>query len=131
MKYLVEARVKPDCVRELLAAIDLETLGQGSVAGGEYLRVMNQARLREDGTVCWIEVCFCANPLAEERPYWEEFFELERITDAHPRENCLDENGKDPHACMACDCTDSLQEEISGRGEPFVPAIRKRICKKP
>ena len=69
MRYLVTARVKPDQATALLQAIETERLGAGSIAGDEYLHNMAQARLVENGTVRWIEVCFCSSPLAEERPY--------------------------------------------------------------
>src|SRR5438045_2213636 len=70
MRYLVRARVKPGMEAALLSAIDGGTLGAGSVAGDEYLRNMTAARLCDDGTARWVEVCFCAEPLEEERPYW-------------------------------------------------------------
>jgi hypothetical protein len=38
MRYLVRARVKPGRETDLLQAIENQTLGQGSVAEGEYLR---------------------------------------------------------------------------------------------
>lgn len=37
MRYLVTARVRPGRETDLLAAIEKGTLGQGSVAGSEYL----------------------------------------------------------------------------------------------
>lgn len=45
MRYLVRARLKPGCERSLVHAIEDGTLGKGSVAGGEYLRNMHEARL--------------------------------------------------------------------------------------
>jgi hypothetical protein len=75
MRYLVRARVKPGCEAALLRAIEDGTLGRGSVAEGEYLRNMRGARLCDDGTARWVEVCFCTAPLDEERPYWEQYFE--------------------------------------------------------
>jgi glucose-6-phosphate 1-dehydrogenase len=33
---------------------------------------------RDDGRVQWVEVCYCATPLAEEREYWEPYFTLEK-----------------------------------------------------
>ncbi|MBV8173169.1 MAG: hypothetical protein JO151_01230 [Verrucomicrobia bacterium] len=48
---------------------------------------MEHARLDDDGTVSWVEVCFCPTPLAEERRYWEEYFELLSIKVAHSRRN--------------------------------------------
>ena len=93
MRYLVRARVKPGCEKALLQAIESETLGQGSVAEGEYLRNMTEARLCDDQTARWVEVCYCPTPLQEERPYWEQFFDLSKIQDAHDRRKCRDENG--------------------------------------
>jgi hypothetical protein len=37
---------------------------------------MKQARVNEMGVATWAETCFCDPPLAEERPYWEEYFDL-------------------------------------------------------
>src|SRR5690349_12181112 len=79
MRYLVTARVKPGRERGLLRAIERGTLGAGSVAGDEYLRNMQDARVRDDGSIRWVEVCFCGEPLEEERPFWEEYFELVRV----------------------------------------------------
>ena len=80
MRYLVRARIKPEKERALAAAIERGTLGAGSVAEGEYLRNMQEARLFSDGTARWVEVCYCNVPLEEERPYWEEFFDLVKST---------------------------------------------------
>ena len=65
----------------MLHAIERGTLGQGSVAEGEYLRNMSQARQLVGAEVRWVEVCYCPTPLEEERPYWEEFFELDKVQD--------------------------------------------------
>jgi hypothetical protein len=85
MRYLVRARVKPGREADLLQATEKEKLGHGSVAEGEYLRNMNEARLCDDQTVRWVEVCYCPTPLQEERPYWEEYFDLMKVQDAHDR----------------------------------------------
>src|SRR5690349_12517728 len=69
VRYLVTAKLKPGHAEPLARAIDDGTLGLGSVAGDEYLRNMEAARELEDGRVQWVEVCFCATPLAEEREY--------------------------------------------------------------
>ena len=111
---------------ELLKAIDQETLGQGSVAEGEYLRNMKDARLCEDKTARWVEICYCPTPLEEERPYWEEYFELTRIQDAHDRRKCRDDNGTESWACNGCDCTERLEEKLSTTGVPFLEALRGR-----
>ena len=119
MRYLVTARVKPGQEAALADAIRNETLGRGSVAGGEYLRNMACARQRDDGRVQWVETCFCAVPLDEERPYWEEYFELLSVKDAHSRSRCRHENGTEPWACSSCDCTARLEAHLQGQGKPF------------
>lgn len=127
MRYLVRARVKPGRESDLLRAIQNETLGQGSVAGGEYLRNMTDARLFDDQSARWVEVCFCPTPLQEERPYWEEYFDLTRVQDAHDRRKCRDQNGTDPWACNNCDCTAKLQKKLEATGAPFLRWLRSRF----
>ena len=119
MRYLVTARLKPSSAAALAEAIDEDTLGQGSIAGDEYVRNMEAARQHEDGRVQWVEVCFCPTPLAEERPYWEEFFDLERVQDAHARSRCRDLNGTEPWACGDCDCSARLEARIATKGSRF------------
>ena len=128
MRYLISARVKPGHEAKLLKAIEDGSLGAGSVASGEYLRNMSQARLCDDGTVRWVEVCFCDMPIQEERAYWEEFFELTRVQDAHSRERCRDINGQEPWACSGCDCTEQLERRMDGWGRPFLELLRA-ACK--
>jgi hypothetical protein len=124
MRYLVRARVKRGYEQSLLKAIEDGTLGRGSVAEGEYLRNMQQARLCQDDTARWVEVCYCPTPLQEERDYWEQYFELTRVQDAHDRRNCRDQNGSEPWACGDCDCTDRLERKLEASGEPFLESLR-------
>jgi hypothetical protein len=128
MRYLIRARANPGQQAVLLHAIDTATLGQGSVAGDEYLRNMDQARLLSDGTARWVEVCYCRTPLQEEQPYWEEFFTLEKIQDAHARKNCRDWVGTEPWACGDCDCTARLEARLRSQGQPFLPALRASLA---
>ena len=85
MRYLVKAKLKSSKKRPLIRAINNGSLGRGSVAGDEYLHDMGKARVDKSGTAIWVETCFCDPPLAEERPYWEEYFELLSVKDAHSR----------------------------------------------
>jgi hypothetical protein len=125
MRYLVRARVKPGCGRALLHAIESGRLGRGSVAEGEYLRNMRDARLCEDQTARWVEVCYCPTPLQEERPYWEQYFELTKVQDAHDRRQCRDYNGTEPWACENCGCTERLERKLAGTGENFVENLTR------
>ena len=125
MRYLVKARMKPGKDKALLGAIRNGSLGRGSIAGDEYIYDMEQARLSEDGTAHWVETCFCATPLQEERPYWEEYFELLKVQDAHNRKNCRHENGSEPWACSNCDCTRRLEQRLQQTGKSFLATLNQ------
>jgi hypothetical protein len=126
MRYLVKARLKPGREKGLIKAIEAGTLGKGSVAGDEYLYDMENARVGPDGTAHWVETCFCATPLQEERPYWEEYFELLSVKDAHNRNKCRDWNGSEPWACSNCDCTKRLEDYLRKRGKRFLEKLKNR-----
>lgn len=126
MRYLVKARLKPGKAESLLRAVKEGTLGQGSIAGDEYQHNMEQARVAKDGVAHWVETCFCSTPLEEERPYWEEYFDLLRIHDAHSRKNCRHENGTERWACCDCDCTRRLEERLTQSGESFLDSLRSK-----
>ena len=127
MRYLVRARVKPGRENALLKAIENGTLGEGSVAEGEYLRNMREARLCGDQTARWVEVCYCPTPLLEERPYWEEYFELLSVKDAHAWKNCRHENGAEPWACCNCDCTRRVESHLAKWGDSFLNSLRNQV----
>ena len=131
MRYLVRAHLKESQAAALLRAIENGSLGAGSVAGGEYLRNMAAARLCHDGTVRWVEICFCWTPLQEETPYWEEYFELTRVQDAHDRRKCRDKNGSEPWACIDCDCTVRLEEKLQSTGQCFLELLRRKAAAEP
>ena len=126
MRYLVKAKVKAGRDAALLQAIRDETLGRGSIAGDEYLHNMRQARLGDNGVATWVECCFCDPPLDEERPYWEEYFDLLSVTDAHSRRSCRHENGTEPWACCDCDCTLKLKQRLATKGVSFLENLRRR-----
>jgi hypothetical protein len=119
VRYLVKAILKKDKLHPLKKAIAEHTLGAGSVAGSEYIRDMKHARLLDDGCIEWIEVCFCNPPLAEERPYWEEYFELKEISDATDRQGCRHENGQELWSCVNCNCTKKQEKELMKIGRSF------------
>jgi hypothetical protein len=126
MRYLVKAQVKPGQESALVRAIENETLGKGSIAGDEYLHDMKQARMNKKAVAIWVETCFCDPPLAEERPYWEEYFDLLSVKDAHSRRNCRHENGTEPWACCECDCTQLLEEKLRTQGTSFLNTLRSQ-----
>lgn len=127
MRYLVQAQLKPEKAVDLLTAINNNTLGQASVAFGEYTRNLQQARVLDDGNAYWIENCFCGTPLAEERQYWEAYFVLGKITRAQQAHLCKDSNGEQHHACMSCNCTEELEQKLAAQGHSFM-AMLKQMC---
>lgn len=126
MRYLVTARVRPGREEALRRAIEDGTLGAGSIAGDEYQRNMEQARLCAEGKIKWVEICFREEPLQEERPYWEEYFDLVRVQDAHARRRCRDLNGTEPWACCDCDCTERLEARLAQTGTSFLQELHQR-----
>ena len=126
MRYLVTAKVKDGRTEALGQAIEDNTLGRGSVAGDEYQRNMKEARQLADGRVQWVEVCYCSTPLDEERPYWEKYFDLLKVQDAHARTRCRDLNGTESWACDECDCTDRLEARLKAKGSAFRPGKEKK-----
>jgi hypothetical protein len=126
VRYLVKAKLKYGKAKPLLASIDSGALGRGSIAGDEYIYNMSEARVNAGASATWVETCFCDPPLAEERPYWEEYFELLKVTDAHSRRNCRHENGTEPWACCNCNCTNNLEARLAKRGKPFLELLREQ-----
>jgi hypothetical protein len=124
VRYLVKAKIREGKAGHLLNAIRSDRLGAGSIAGDEYQENMKTARVGADGVATWVETCFCAAPLEEERPYWEEFFELVSVKDAHSRRNCRHENGTEPWACCDCDCTAKLEAKLQQTGKSFLKNLR-------
>ena len=120
MRYLVKARIRPGRADALAKAIADGSLGRGSIAGDEYLDDMETARINAKGEAHWVETCFCDPPLAEERPYWEEYFDLLSVKDAHSRRNCRHENGTEHWACCDCDCTKRLEGKLAHAGKSFL-----------
>ena len=125
MRYLVKAKPRFDKLAKLQADIDDGTIGTGSVAHGEYERNMREARRLSDGTVTRVEICYCATPLEEEIPYWEEYFELGEVKDAHARRNCRHENGTETWACSNCDCTEKLETHLALEGVSFLEPLKQ------
>ena len=123
MRYLVKARMKAERADALASAIADRTLGRGSIAGDEYLYDMEMARIDAKGETHWVETCFCDPPLAEERPYWEEYFDLLSVKDAHSRRNCRHENGTEAWACCDCDCTKRLEGKLARTDKSFLSAL--------
>ena len=130
MRYLVSVTLKPNQSSALLESITTKTLGKGSVAGTEYLKNMDAARLMDDFSIRWVEVCYCAIPLQEEQPYWQEYFNILEIKNAHDPLNCRDLNKKEPWACGSCDCTYNLEQQLKNQGSLFLDELQSLVLGK-
>ena len=95
----------------------LETVDPGNVMPEQLAELKDRAAKAEEH---WVETCFCDAPLEEERPYWEKYFNLLSVKDAHSRRNCRHENGTEPWACCDCDCTKQLEEKLAQTGKSFL-----------
>jgi hypothetical protein len=77
-------------------------------------------------------ICCELRQCQEERPYWEEFFDLLHVKDAHSRKHCRDANGTEPWACWACDCTRKLEQRLKIIGASFLKLLKNdRISLEP
>jgi len=111
----------------LLQAIEHRTLGKSSVARGQYLRNMQEARLYLHGRARWVEVCYCPTPLqfstvqfsykksghtGNNTSSWSKF--RMRMTAGVSR--------SEPWSCENCDCTECLERKLA-LGDPFLKTI--------
>ena len=119
MKYLVRARLKEgaeDRVRRVIlngAVPDAPTYFADHLAD-----CFAQAQGQVDGSVLWIETCYCeryfGEPLAEEREYITRYFDLGRVKKVVAAKKCGDMNGEEPFKCDTCDCDLPLRRRLSG-----------------
>ena len=119
VRYLIKARVKPKCEKLLLNAIEDGVLGKESIAGDEYIYNMKEARVNEEGVATWVETCFCDPPLAEEHPYWEEYFELLNVKDAHSRRNCRHENASSRGPAAVATAPNGWKRNLAAKASRF------------
>ena len=112
-----------DAVREEERSVGqlVDLVGMHQPGVSRHLKVLRSAGLvdvRRDGQ----RRCYRARfeplqeldaSLDEEREYWEEFFDLLKVQDAHARSRCRDLNGTEPWACGDCDCSDRLEAHLN------------------
>jgi hypothetical protein len=119
MKYLVRARIKEgaeDCVRDVIATGAVP--GAPSYFADHLADCFAEAQRQEDGSVLWIETCYCeryvGEPLAEEKEYIARYFELGRVKKVIAAKKCGDMTGEEPFKCDSCDCDLPLRRRVSG-----------------
>ncbi len=120
MKYLVRARIKEGTDDQLIRVIADGTVpGAPGYFAAHLADCFAQAQRQDDGSVLWIETCYCeryfGEPLAEEKEYITRYFELGRVKKVVAARKCGDMNGKEPFKCDTCDCDLPLRRRLSGR----------------
>ena len=123
MRYLISARVKPERRAELLDAIESGSFGRG-FPYGDLGETLCEGKVGPDGTIRWVEVCYCREAygvaMEEELPYFEEFLTDLVIADARSPAQCVGYP-----ACNDCDCTNKVRFE----GEPLLDHLRRTASK--
>ncbi|MCW8915198.1 MAG: hypothetical protein OQK24_05005 [Magnetovibrio sp.] len=79
MKYTVIAQPIPENLSRFYVALSDGTIAKQEPDGREIVASMQRAKIQDDGSVQWNEVCYCATPLAHERQTVYDFY----FTDIH------------------------------------------------
>ncbi len=76
MYYAVTARFKLETAAEFYKKLTDGMIQSQKPDGKEIVASMKRAKISQDGTVRWSEVCYCATPLQHEREtVYDQFFE--------------------------------------------------------
>jgi hypothetical protein len=67
MLYAVSARLIADRAAEFHKRLTDGSIAAQRPDGGEIVAAMERARVAPDGSVRWIETCYCQTPLRQER----------------------------------------------------------------
>ena len=119
MKYLVRARIKEGAETQVRDVITTGSVPGAPAYFADHLAdCFAQAQRQEDGSVLWIETCYCeryfGEPLAEEMDYITRYFELSRVKKVVAAKKCGDMTGEEPFKCDSCDCDLPLRRRLSG-----------------
>ena len=76
MYYVVTARFKPETAADFYGKLTDGTIHNQKPDGKEIVASMRRAKISQDGTVRWSEVCYCPTPLQHEREtVYDRFFD--------------------------------------------------------
>jgi hypothetical protein len=119
MKYLVRARIKEGAEKQVRDVITTGSVPEAPGYFADHLAdCFAEAQQQEDGSVLWIETCYCeryfGEPLAEEKEYITRFFDLGRVKKVVAANKCGDLIGEEPFKCETCDCDLPLRRRLTG-----------------
>ncbi len=119
MKYLVRARLKAGAEGRLR-----DPIARGAVPGApsyfadHLAECFAEAQRQDDGSVLWIETCYCerylGEALAEEKRYIQRYFELGKVKKVVAAKKCGDMSGERPFECEGCDCDLPVRRRLRG-----------------
>ena len=76
MYYAVTARFKSETAAEFYEKLTDGTIQSQKPDGKEIVASMKRAKISQDGTIRWSEVCYCPTPLQHERAtVYDHYFE--------------------------------------------------------
>ena len=119
MKYLVQARMKEGAGEQVRRVIDRgEVPGAPHYFADHLADCFAEAQRQNDGSVLWIETCYCerylGEALAEEKKYIEQYFELGKVKKVVAAKKCGDMTGTQPYECDGCDCDLPVRRRLRG-----------------
>lgn len=119
MKYLIQARMKEGAAAQVRRVIDRgEVPGAPSYFADHLADCFAEAQRQDDGSVLWIETCYCerylGEALAEEKRYIERYFELGKVKKVVAAKKCGDLSGERPFECDGCDCDLPVRRRLRG-----------------
>jgi hypothetical protein len=119
VKYLIRASIKAGQegpVREVIRRGKVP--GAPSYFADHLADCFGEAQRQDDGTVLWIETCYCeryfGEALAEEKAHIERYFELGQVKKVVAAKKCGDMTGEDPFKCDGCDCDLPVRRRLTG-----------------
>ncbi len=119
VKYLVRARMEEGAgeqVRRVIARGKVP--GAPSYFADHLAECFAEAQRQEDGSVLWIETCYCerylGQALAEEKEYIQRYFDLGQVKKVIAAKKCGDMSGERPFECDACACDLPVRRRLRG-----------------
>jgi hypothetical protein len=121
MRYLLNAKVRPERQADLLRALEDGSFGDG-FPYGDLGEMICTGRVDEAGVIRWVEVCYCREyygvAMYEELPYLEKYLTDIEVADARSPDHC-----EGYPTCNDCDCTRKIRVE----GEPLLDHLRRTV----
>jgi hypothetical protein len=122
MRYLLNAKVRPERQADLLRDLEDGSFGDG-FPYGDLGEMLSTGRVDASGTIRWVEVCYCREyygvAMHEELPYLEEYLTDIEVADARSPEHC-----KGYPECNDCDCT----RKVRFKGEPLLDHLQRIVA---